>query len=1115
MEFYRNYIPCLNKGELKMDCHRGEKLKYLMMKKLLFTLLIFTGIFGFLPGNKAIAQPQITVYADELNFGDLPYGFEYVATVYIFNEGNDVLQINDISFSNADFSASSTSLTVASFEFQSFTVMFSPSNVGVFEEQMQIFSNDPVTPVFTSQIYANISLLSPPYLSALVINNTDVQLSWGSSGGGGNWLSYDTEFVGSSAGLATPGVYRIAARWPANSLTDYAGAAISRMLYFPISSTIAYTLKVWKGMNAEIVVHTQSVSPVQLNEYNEVILSSPVIIEPGEDYWFGIEIQQLLEYDFGAAFDSGPAVVGFGDMINIGGGWESFYNYGFNNNWLIRAFVQETNGSISPENAPVVYEKELKRHSTLVANQDRNPTTLFNKSQPINQLGYNLYRDGSLLNTEPLNTAIYTDFNLSHGIYQYAVTAVYDVGESGPVEKTVQIGGPSLSINPQFIQDNLQTGQSQSYTVQKYNSGLAALEWSVADLPSWLSITPSSGIIQAGESATTSITISTNGLYNGFNNYTMVIQTNNAGNPQTNLTFLIAVEGNSALVWDEPVLDFGMTPLFQSKLLTAHLTNNANVPTYLYGFYTQMSAFVSYPQDWVVQPGQTTSINVWYTPDMIGVQNDTLTLSFFNAFESGDLKLALTGQGALSPPSSLSYTLEEELLNLQWFAPGASPVMLRYGSGDPYYSIYTVDSVSYEMMAKFGPSELMAYAGKQLEAVSFYLYDPNVEAKIRVYTGEQANTLLVELPVNNLQVNGWTDVLLPESIPVDEYTFLWIGYEILPLDFIAAAGIDNGPGVAGAGDLFRIDGSEWRSLSEYNINGNWTIRGLLGEAGVGDSTIKLNYSKSANQLLGYNVYKDGLKLTESPVATTNYVSSLAAGQTSEFGVTAVYNFGESNPAEIIVTAPGTLNMPEGWNFTPTPMAHNIHIPEFLQQIGMTLSPGDMIGAFYHDNGIEKCGGAALWTGEHIVLTIYGDNPATPAKDGFMPNENIHWKVYMHQQQVAGEITAEFSHDMPQYNGKFHMLGLSMIETIELGTVSLNEQDKQSIHLYPNPSNGSFAISGLNKGDEIKVYSASGKLVYISKAISNLEFIDISISGIYIVELYTLTGELKRNKIIIY
>jgi hypothetical protein len=165
--------------------------------------------------------------------------------------------------------------------------------------------------------------------------------------------------------------------------------------------------------------------------------------------------------------------------------------------------------------------------------------------------------------------------------------------------------------------------------------------------------------------------------------------------------------------------------------------------------------------------------------------------------------------------------------------------------------------------------------------------------------------------------------------------------------------------------------------------------------------------------------------------------------------------------------------------------------------------------------IEKCGGAALWTGEHIVLTIYGDNPATPAKDGFMPNENIHWKVYMHQQQVAGEITAEFSHDMPQYNGKFHMLGLSMIETIELGTVSLDEQDKQSIHLYPNPSDGSFAISGLNKGDEIKVYSASGKLVYISKAVSNLEFIDISISGIYIVELYTLTGELKRNKIIIY
>ncbi len=137
------------------------------------------------------------------------------------------------------------------------------------------------------------------------------------------------------------------------------------------------------------------------------------------------------------------------------------------------------------------------------------------------------------------------------------------------------------------------------------------------------------------------------------------------------------------------------------------------------------------------------------------------------------------------------------------------------------------------------------------------------------------------------------------------------------------------------------------------------------------------------------------------------------------------------PASVVVTAPGFLNMPEEWQFTPTSMAHNIHVPVEMLQTGFNLMPGDLIGVFYNDNGMEKAGGLAQWNGSHTVLTAYGNDPGTSQKDGFDPGEKMQWKVFSGSSQSTHALNAEYSEQMPHYNGTFRVMGLSMLETLTM------------------------------------------------------------------------------------
>lgn len=65
---------------------------------------------------------------------------------------------------------------------------------------------------------------------------------------------------------------------------------------------------------------------------------------------------------------------------------------------------------------------------------------------------------------------------------------------------------------------------------------------------------------------------------------------------------------------------------------------------------------------------------------------------------------------------------------------------------------------------------------------------------------------------------------------------------------------------------------------------------------VDDFSFESAHPHSTLSLMGYNIYRDGAKISESPVAATEYVDVAPESNTYVYNVTALYNSGESTPS---------------------------------------------------------------------------------------------------------------------------------------------------------------------------------------------------------------------------
>ena len=86
------------------------------------------------------------------------------------------------------------------------------------------------------------------------------------------------------------------------------------------------------------LITEQAFTP-KAQSWNHVVLSQPVEIGT-TDLWIGVRMENIVATGYYIGVDEGPAVIGFGDLVNIGGStWWSMADLGLDYNYCIRANV--------------------------------------------------------------------------------------------------------------------------------------------------------------------------------------------------------------------------------------------------------------------------------------------------------------------------------------------------------------------------------------------------------------------------------------------------------------------------------------------------------------------------------------------------------------------------------------------------------------------------------------------------------------------------------------------------------------------------------------------------------------------------------------------------------
>ncbi len=123
-----------------------------------------------------------------------------------------------------------------------------------------------------------------------------------------------------------------------------------------------------------------------------------------------------------------------------------------------------------------------------------------------------------------------------------------------------------------------------------------------------------------------------------------------------------------------------------------------------------------------------------------------------------------------------------------------------------------------------------------------------------------------------------------------------------------------------------------------------------------------------------------------------------------------------------------FSLPSHWAYTDstgstanTIVLNNGHV----NKCESAIQNGDVIGAFYLDNGIEKCAGYSTWESKNLSITIWGDNSQTPEKDGMASNENVIYKLWDAHSGIEYYVDVHFSMGEMAFSNN----GINIIDTL--------------------------------------------------------------------------------------
>lgn len=185
-----------------------------------------------------------------------------------------------------------------------------------------------------------------------------------------------------------------------------------------------------------------------------------------------------------------------------------------------------------------------------------------------------------------------------------------------------------------------------------------------------------------------------------------------------------------------------------------------------------------------------------------------------------------------------------------------------------------------------------------------------------------------------------------------------------------------------------------------------------------------------------------------------------------------------------------------FNITRTASTHTIALPENAIEIDQ-----DWIIIAFDENGNPF--GMASWKGESTSLTVFGDDPLTEEKDGFLENDLIVFRAINQETKTETDLDITWDQSLPLHNGHFSTNGLSAVSGLKLSPTEIAESATGQMLIYPNPTSDKVNIEWPEGGAAtISVINLEGQVLIhnqFSGIKTELNIANLT-AGIYLIEI---------------
>lgn len=677
--------------------------------------------------------------------------------------------------------------------------------------------------------------------------------------------------------------------------------------------------------------------------------------------------------------------------------------------------------------------------------------------------------------------------------------------------------GAQIMTDPQQITTSIEPDMTVSVPMSIINNGDESLTWeiSITGAPNWLSVSTSSGTTAAGTNSEVSVDFNSAGLTAGTYNSTLVISNNsiNASTLEVPVTLLVG------------------SNLEAPENLAASVSGS-NV-TLTWDEVGGGSTGEEFFDDFESYDNFTLDISPWTTVDQDGAQ--TYVIDGYIWENGGDAQSFIVFNSTATEPA-----MAENL------AFSGEKVAACFNSVPPPFNNDWIISPK-RLAANGDVASFMAASYTDQYGLE------RIKVAVSTTTPDPANFTVISSGSYIGVPAAWTEYSFDLSAYAGQEIYVAINCVSQDAFFLMVDDFYMGPAAK-------------KPASSHNAA---FTAGMLAKAGTSSSNLTPNVTRGGERaLLGYNVYRNGVKINTNVVAATTYNDNGLANGTYEYHVTAVYDEGESgfSNAAVATIGGGTGNnlvldfepyedftldinpwtnldvdQSETYGITDVTFPHSGEAMSFIvfnptattpAVTGMEAHGGSRIGACFAsvtppNNDYLISPKVLLGDDAKISMWVksYTDQYGLEEYNIAVSTTNLNPSSF---QKVVGPIQAPadawtfVEYDLSQFSGQEAYVAIQCVSndrfifmvddiTITFSTGSSNiVTDK--FHVYPNPVSGNLYIRGEANIISMSLTSTSGNVVISENVNAKEHSVNVSDlpAGLYILKATTSQGVITRK-----